>query len=53
MQGVAVHSYCEQNSHNIRKQYFIERSGLCVSHFLMMAAGQHAQRKVGNPRSNS
>jgi len=32
MLGVAVDSYCEQNSHNYRIYYFIQRFGLFVSH---------------------
>jgi len=32
MHGVAVDSYCKQNSHNNRKHYFVQRFGLCVSH---------------------
>jgi len=30
MYGVAVDSYCEQNNHNNRIRYFIQRFGLVV-----------------------
>jgi len=30
MHGVAVYSYCKQNSHNNPKHYFTWRFGLCV-----------------------
>jgi len=32
MHGAAVDSYCKQNSHNNRKNYFIRRFDLVVSH---------------------
>ena len=33
MHEVAVDSYCEQNSHNFRMHYFIQRFGLFENSF--------------------